>query len=127
MSKTFESTRHFQIWIYTVSHSTLILRGTNREDEETEGYNIDIEFWGVAYLDLPDMLKGIIIKEIQENIPEKFHKYSNSLGYRVFEIKSEGGVFYVVATGYRVGKNNWDREDRILNPNLEYDEIVATS
>jgi len=101
--------------------------------EDVEGYsnatnyNMDIEFWGVGYLELPDTLKGIIIKEIMESIPEKFRKYSNSLGYKVFEIKSEGSLFYVVAGGCRIGKNNWDSDNRISNPNLEYDEIVANS
>lgn len=126
------SNRIFRIWAYTVSHCFLLLRSPQLF-EDVEGYsnatnyNVDIEFWGVAYLELPDILKGITVKEIIENIPEKFHKYSTSLGYKVFEIKSESNFFYVVAAGYRVGKNNWDNEDRILNPNLEYDEIIATS
>jgi hypothetical protein len=128
----YRSDRVFRIWAYTVSHSFLLLRSPQLF-EDVEGYsittnhNVDIEFWGIGYIDLPDMLKGITIKEIQESIPEKFKKYSNSSGYKVFKIKSEGSFFYVVASGCRIGKNNWDCENRISNPNLDYDEIVATS
>ena len=69
------------------------MRSANNEDEEQNGYNIDIEFWGVAYLDLPDMFKW---------------------------------AYYIVASGCKVGKNNWLNENRVLNPSLEYDEIFAT-
>jgi hypothetical protein len=121
------SNRNFQIWTYSAGHSLLVIRSPNNEDDETKGYNIDIEFWGVCYLDLPNILRGVTIEEIQDNVPEKFSKYSSSLGYKVFKIKSKGSIFYVLAAGYRVGKNNWGNEDRISNPNLEYDEIVAAS
>jgi hypothetical protein len=126
------SDRVFKIWAYTVSHSFLILRSP-KIFEDVDGYsiatnhNVDIEFWGVSYLDLPNVLNGITVKKIQKNIPQRFRKYANSLDYKVFKIKSEGSVFYVVAAGYRIGKNNWDNEHRISNPNFEYDEIIGTS
>jgi hypothetical protein len=123
------SDRIFKIWSYSVSHSFLLLRSTNNEEDEVlrEGYNIDIEFGGVGYLNLPVILQGISIQEIKEDIPEKFKRYLPSLGHRVFEIKSDE-TYYIIAGSYRVGKNNWgDNEDRIFNPSLEYDEILATS
>lgn len=127
MNDFFNSKRFFQIWIYTVSHSILLIRSINNKDRELDGFNIDIEFWGVGYIDLPDILNGVNIYEKTENIPEKYIKYSKSLGFKLFEISSEGKKFYVAAAGYRVGKNNWESENRILNPNLEYDEIIANS
>lgn len=120
----FDSKRCFKIWIYTVSHSVLILRSVNDEEEEVKGYNIDVELWGVVYLELPDVLNGIKIKKVN-NLPKKFDVYKNKEGYNVFEIISESGLYYVVATGCKIGKNNWLNENRVLNPYLEYDEIVA--
>lgn len=124
------SERIFRIWAYTVSHCILLLRSPQLF-EDVEGYsdatnhNVDIEFWGVGYLDLPDIIRGIKIKELKENIPERFNKYLSSVGYKIFEIESEENLFYVVAGGCRIGKNNWDNEDRISNSSLEYDEVVA--
>jgi hypothetical protein len=128
----YESYRIFRIWAYTVSHCFLLIRSTQLFEgiegySKDTNYNVDIEFWGVGYLDLPDMLNGISIKEAQEIVPEKFRKYPSSMGYKIFEIKSEGSIFYVVAGGCRIGKNKWDTENRVLDPNLEYDEIVAKS
>ncbi len=124
--------RVFKIWAYTVSHSFLILRSPMKFSDQ-EGYNefydynIDLEFSAVAYLDLPVFLQGIEIKEIKENIPQKLLRYRTDLGYKVFEIQSENNLFYVVAGNYRIGKNKWLTEDRIINMNLEYVEILATS
>jgi hypothetical protein len=127
---SFISNRVFKLWAYSVSHSFLLLRSPNNEEDEVkameEGYNIDIEFVGVDYLDLPSILRGIEINELKENIPEKFNHYSILKGYKVFEIKSDK-TYFIVAANYLVGKNNWVNEDRMLNPTLEYDEILTTS
>lgn len=127
MNNIFDSKQVFQIWIYTVSHSILILRSPNNSETEVSGCNIDIEFWGVSYLDIPDMLTGVYIKEVKEKIPVKFKKYTGSEGCKLFEIQSGSNIFYIVAAGFRVGKNNWDNENRVVNPNLEYDELIAKS
>lgn len=122
----FNSIRIFQIWIYTVSHSILILRSTNDEDEETKGYNIDIEFWGIAYIELPNLFRGIKIRKLVDSIPQKIDKFKSDFGYNVFQITTDDANYYVVAAGCKVGKNNWLNENRVLNPSLEYDEIVIT-
>ncbi|RQO77095.1 hypothetical protein DBR40_10550 [Pedobacter sp. KBW01] len=124
--------RVFQIWAYTVSHSFLILRSPMKfpdQDDSNELYdcNIDIEFSAVAYLDLPNILKGIEIGELTRCIPKKLIHYRKDLGFKIFEIKSENNIFYVVAGNYRIGKNKWLIEDRVINSNLEYDEILAKS
>lgn len=128
----YTSDRSFQIWAYTVSHGFLLLRSPLILDDvdghsSSMSYNIDIEFSGVGYIDLPDMFRGIEINEINQNIPEKFKAYPASLGYKVFEIKSAGTSFYVIAGGCRVGKNSWASEDRVSNFMLQYDEILASS
>jgi hypothetical protein len=89
--------------------------------------NIDVEFSAVAYLDIPNILHGIEIIELTESIPPKLFHYKIDSGCKIFEIKSKNGTFYIVAGNYRIGKNKWLNEDRIVNLNLEYDEIVATS
>jgi hypothetical protein len=122
----FESIRLFQIWIYTVSHSTLILRSTNDEDQETKGCNIDIEFWGIAYMELPNLFKGIKVRRLANSISQNIDKFKSDAGYSVFEITTDDAQYYVVAAGCRVGKNNWLDENRVLNPSLEYDEIIVT-
>lgn len=124
----YNSNRLFKVWSYSVSHSSLLLRSTYEDDDEEkailEGYNIDIEFSGVGYIDLPVMLNSISIRELKEGIPDKFAKYSRSLGYKYFEITSSQNYF-LVASSCIVGKNNWNNDDRLINPSLEYDEIIA--
>lgn len=124
----YTSDRIFKIWSYSVSHSILLLRSTNDEEDEgkamKEGFNIDIEFTGVGYLDIPVMLKGISVNKIEEY--KKFDKYSARLGYKIFEIKSDRDYF-IIASSCVVGKNNWINEDRLINPYLHYDEVLATS
>lgn len=129
MNKTFKSTRLFQIWIYTVSHSRLILRSVNNKDEEIEGFNIDIEFFfgGGAYIEMPDSLVGIRIQKIESDILKKTNVHSTKIGYNVFEIATGDQRYFIVATGFCVGRNNWFNENRVLNPYLEYDEIIVRS
>ena len=122
----YTSSRKFRIWAYSVSHSFLLLRSTYNEDEEKNGFNIDIEFAGVEYLDMPITLQGITIEELKENLPEKFTKYQNSIRYRVFRIESDTN-YYIVAANYLVGRDNWIGEDRMINSSLIYDKILATS
>lgn len=124
--------RTFKIWAYTVSHSFLILRSPLKYPDqvifsESEKFNIDIEFSAVAYLDIPSILPGVIIHQIENSIPKKLRHYRNKPGYKIFEITSENNQYYIVAGSYRVGKSRWLSEDRIQNMNLEYDEIIATS
>ncbi|MDR6560934.1 MULTISPECIES: hypothetical protein [unclassified Arcicella] len=126
------SNRSFKIWAYTVSHSTLILRSEIKfEDEEgwseNTSFNIDIEFFAVAYIDIPHFLPNITLHEVVINIPDRFQHYKERLGYKVFEIKSSDNVYFIVAGGYVIGKSSWISEDRIINMQLKYDEILATS
>jgi hypothetical protein len=119
------SNRVFQTWSYTVSHSTLIIRSAMKfEDQEdydkSLDFNIDIEFSAVMYMDIPNVFNGIEIREEKNITIDKFKKN----GFKLFEIKSNGTLYYILAGGYRIGKNQWISEDRILNMSLEYDEII---
>ncbi|SEJ26017.1 hypothetical protein SAMN04487995_3818 [Dyadobacter koreensis] len=97
------------------------------DGHESAPYNIDIEFSAVEYLDIPKSLSGISINEIKDRIPKKFSKYTSSSGLKIYEIKSNAKIYYILAGGYRIGKNEWELEDRISNMELEYDEILASS
>jgi hypothetical protein len=124
--------RVFKIWAYTVSHSFLILRSPLKFPDqegfdEKHSYNIDIEFSSVAYIDIPTVLNGIELRELINNIPEQLQQFKTNFGYRVFEIKTNRKYHYIVAGSYRIGKNTWIAEDRVLNMKLEYDSIIATS
>ena len=125
--------RSFKIWAYTVSHGFLILRSPMRfpdQDDYDEIYdcNIDIEFTAVAYIDLPYSFLGLAIRELTENIPDKYIHYKNDLGFKVFEINSGGNIYHIVAGSYIIGENKWPLgEDRITNYRLEHDAILADS
>ena len=108
--------------------SPLLFENANEEGYLSDlSYNIDIEFGGVAYLDLPDIFQGILLREVTADRPEKFNKYLASSGYKVFEIKSEGESYYIVAGSYKIGKCKWLTENRVSSPTLEYDEILNVS
>lgn len=51
--------RRFQFWYYAVSHAQALLRSVGKGDEE----NIDIYFGGVSYLEIPEEIDGLEIKE----------------------------------------------------------------
>jgi hypothetical protein len=123
---SYTSTRKFRMWAYSVSHSFLLLRSSYNPEEERRGFNIDIEFVDVDYLDLPATLQSISVEELKENLPDKFAKYQNSPRYKVFQIKSNA-IYYIVAANYLVGQNSWIGEDRMINAYLKYDKILATS
>ena len=125
--------RTFKLWGYSVSHSFLILRSPMIfEDLEgysaVTGYNIDIEFAAVQYLEVPSKLTSVKIREVNaDDIPSKLQFYSLKFGFRVFQLQADEGFYYIVAGSYRIGKNNWMSDDRINTPSLEYDEILDTS
>ncbi|MGX5854411.1 hypothetical protein ACWKW6_12225 [Dyadobacter jiangsuensis] len=125
--------RKFRIWAYTVSHSSLLLRSEQKYNDvdgydEASGFNIDIEFGTVAYIDIPHVIENLRIKTVASGFPEKLLKFTKHPDLTVFELTSDDEKYYVVADSYLVGRNNWSpSEDRISNIQLEYDEILATS
>jgi hypothetical protein len=103
----------------------MILRSQVWRDESQEDYpnTIDIEFWGIDYLDLPTIFRGISIEiDTFNDCPKLLIHKSN--GSKVFKIISEQAICYVVAAGCVVGKSNWMNEDRLDNFSLNYDEVL---
>ncbi|MEE1900085.1 hypothetical protein V1389_17185 [Flavobacterium rakeshii] len=126
--------RTFKIWAYTVSHSFLLLRSALMYPDQ-EGYynedclyNIDIEFDAVEYIDIPSRLEGVVIRQLQNNIPEKLINYARGLGSIVFELESKDNLYYIIAARYSIGKNKWSSsQDRVFFNQLKHDEIIASS
>jgi hypothetical protein len=84
---------------------------------------IDIEFWGVDYLDILTDFKSMDIQiDTFNDCPKLLIHKSN--GSKVFKIISEQAICYVVAAGCVVGKSNWMSEDRLTNFYLNYDEVL---
>ncbi len=50
--------RLFQLWAYTVSHGSLLLRSTKTDDDPTR---VDVLFRNVKALDLPTVLHGVSV------------------------------------------------------------------
>ncbi|MVM35293.1 hypothetical protein GO755_35050 [Spirosoma sp. HMF4905] len=128
------SDRNFRIWAYTVSHYSLLLRSPlllPDEDGYSDrySYNIDLEFWAVEYISIPTSISSIALKEINfTDLPEELIGVKQVGENKIFEITSGSRKYYIIAAGCLIGKNRWEREDRIFNANLnlEHDEILRT-
>ncbi|MES2485822.1 MAG: hypothetical protein V4581_07725 [Bacteroidota bacterium] len=125
------SERNFKLWSYTVSHKSLILRSPLFSKDITEvGYdpalvnNIDIEFSGVEYLNMPSFFSGIKVEVLLDNIVN-FEPYLQWPHDRVFKIIASEGIFHIIASSCVIGTSSWLGKDRISNPQLKYDLILG--
>lgn len=128
---SFKSSRSFKIWSYVVSHSFLIIRSPLSEERDEKNIsdcsvNVDVEFWEVGYMDMPSILDGIEIRVKNNNIPSKYKVYMNARQLGLFEIVSQGKMYYIVAAGCRVGTNTWLVDSRASDFRLEYQDVLAT-
>ena len=64
-SQDFESSRRFQVWLYTVSHAQLLLRSTKTGDHATR---IDLLFKNVRSLNLPTATDGLRVREVERGV-----------------------------------------------------------
>ncbi len=87
----FQSNRTFRIWDYLVSHDHLLLH--SRINEENID-NIEIVFEGVSFIQLPTLLKGIVIKKSTEN---------------KFKIETDGKEYFIDAINFSVFKNTTEK------------------
>lgn len=135
MDTFYSSKRKFRIWVYTVSHSSLLLRSEMKypdQDEYSEetSYNIDLEFWAVSYMNIPTDLLSLSIKEIAaEELPQKINTELLMFDMRIFELESKESKYYIIAGGVLIGENKWENQDRIFSydSNLKYDKIIFQS
>ena len=104
---TFASDRLFQIWDYNVSHSQMLLRSPVSPGEIR---NIDIVFWGVAYLGIPSRFQGI---EVCEATAEEMAAIHSTVGQKyvkpaLYSLSTSGTQFFIAAVGYKVFENDLD-------------------
>jgi hypothetical protein len=129
----YKSDRKFRIWVYTVSHSSLILRSsmTNEDQDdysEHTSYNIDLEFWAVSFINIPTTIPNLEISLVAQSVlPDYIAQNYCDHKDKVFEIKADGQSFYIVAAGVLIGRNRWGHKDRIFefSEGLKHDEIIA--
>lgn len=93
-----KSDRRFQIWNYTVSHCSLLLRSTKSDGFPTR---IDVLFKGVSVFHLPTSFTGLAITEASEAEAQKFCSLRQSLSLgkdrKVFTVQGIDFVGYVAA------------------------------
>jgi hypothetical protein len=84
---------------------------------------IDIEFWGIDYVDIPTSFEGLSIQvEAFSNNPKLLNYKEREA--KLFKIVSGTMMHYIVAAGCVIGKSHWINEDRLANFSLNYDEVL---
>lgn len=126
------SNRKFKLWSYSISHCSLLLRSPMQfldEDEYSSknDHNIDMEFWGVEYLNIPTKIDSLSIDE-EKSIPISLNLDRNKLS-KQGKVYIINGLYYIIAGGLLIGKNTWIDQDRIFNFNmeLEHKEVIYSS
>ncbi|MBG6130732.1 hypothetical protein IWQ47_002196 [Aquimarina sp. EL_43] len=122
------SDRRFKLWAYSIGHGSMIIRSEMQypDVEYTTKYDpnctIDIEFWGVRYLDIKTDFSNLVLSQELSNIPKRFLSIISEEDLKVFKLESSNETNYVVAAGCLVGKSMWTNEDRLHNIDLSYQE-----
>lgn len=62
---TFVSPRKFSVWVYTVSHSQLLLRSTKQYANAAT--RVDVLFKGVDAMDVPTLMHGLTVNLVGAN------------------------------------------------------------
>ncbi len=87
--------RKFQLWIYTVSHSQLLLRSTKDNKNDTR---VDILFKPVSFIQIPHTVHGLSIREIDiQSARDLALKMPHQPSEKIFELTTPEGHFYIVA------------------------------
>lgn len=93
MRELFASSRLFQIWFYSVSHSILLLRSVKTEELSSR---IDIAFKNVKLINLTTNLNGLIIEVKSDSNESNTIEFGSSSIKRYF-VKSDTAEGYVLA------------------------------
>jgi hypothetical protein len=130
----FESDRQFQMWDYSVSHRQILFRSPRSESEVTS-MNIDLVFWGVAYIEAPTVLDGFLLiaasnDEVERMKPKTAMEFDRSMAYC---LESRRQRYLLIASGYQVLRNSLGIFDSSLvyvhkdRPVTDYGEVLAHS
>ncbi len=128
----FSSDRHFRIWDYNISFDQMLLRSPASPEI---AMNVDVVLWGVEYLDMVTSLQGLtIVSPSDEDVTrarEAIGREIDTSHVRRFE--SQGRRFVVVASGFKVIRNNLDIFESSLtyfgatDPPRDLGEVLARS
>lgn len=90
-STGFDSDRHFQLWLYSVSHAQLLLRSTMGPNADSR---VDVLFKGVAALNLPTSFDGLRVRETASGHYEVSGKnWQGSIQALAFFAAEDGGGY----------------------------------
>ncbi len=105
MSEIFSSERSFRLWELHVGHSRLLVRSGRNYDDDSE--NVDLVFDGVVWIQVPDWLKGLVIREVSGEVAESVLRnvWFETQHVRVFELASQGRTYFVAASFLRIETN----------------------
>src|SRR5262245_52183856 len=105
-SPEFTSDRLFRVWDWSVSHCRLLIRSPRSGQDPTER-NIDIAFYGVFYLELPESLHGIsVVAPTPEDEAYLRAKATPGMHGRLFVLESSGRRLFVGAVQMEVTEND---------------------
>lgn len=110
----FSSPANFRLWLYIVSHHSLLIRGSGTNT----GKNIDIMFSGVFYQELRTSFMAIefdlLTQEELERLAERCDR-DFFASNKILVLVSEGKRYYVGASEVRIEENNLrPNEDHLL-------------
>lgn len=82
---------------------------------------------GGKLYEYPTNLSELDIKEITvQEFPKDIDRNLLMYNMKIFEIESKKKKYYIIASGFLIGKNKWENRDRIFDnqSNLIHDEII---
>lgn len=125
----YKSNRDFNLFDSLAGHGQLLIRSQKRE---AYPFNIDIIFYDVIYLQVHSVLNGISIGVAGKNKVidyESVNKYLSFSSNNLFEITSNGELYYIACSFFRVFENDLNFEETSLGV-FEYkgrDKEIARS
>lgn len=110
MDPLFKSPREFLVWLYSVSHSTLLLRAPKTAAAPTR---IDVLFKPVSWMSVPSKLGGLEITELPAARAAEVGADVTQLtrGKRLFELRTRDGAGLVIAGTFAWHEDDGDYDD----------------
>lgn len=109
----FASDRNFQIWLYSTSHKTLLLRSNKGDSFPSEvGYptRIEVVFVNVGFMAVHPWMRGMRITECgAADVPDGFGATSVSGSW--YRIEADGLTGFVAAGGWATREDDLEYYD----------------
>lgn len=106
-----QSSRHFEIWRYSVSHAQLLLTSVKRSGQDSDK-RIEILFKNVAAMNIPTSFDGISIIRQEPDIGGiSDHITSFLKGRHFYRISTTAFDGWIIAGSATTSENNGDYSD----------------